>query len=351
MTPGATTPPRGRGTGTNPPNRFERLSVSLDEDAESPTAPRTHFYRDGTRSIISRNDSPDIGFDTSINPYRGCEHGCAYCYARPYHEYLGFSSGLDFESRIMVKTDAPELLRSELQKKTWSPQVLAISGVTDCYQPIERKLEITRGCLKVLAEFRNPVAIVTKNHLVTRDRDHLGELARHRAAAVHLSITTLDADLSSKMEPRASRPEHRLEAIRLLAEAGIPVGVLVAPIIPGLNEHEIPAVLDAAARAGATFAGYTVLRLPYAVKDIFQSWLETHYPDRVDRVLGRIREMRRGQLNRSDFRERMRGSGFLAEEIGRLFRVAARRAGLNQRRFELSTAAFRRVSTGQLELF
>jgi len=346
------TPPHGRGSPIQPPNRFERLHVALDEDIEQEgPAPRTQFYRDAARSIISRNDSPDLGFDASINVYRGCEHGCSYCYARPYHEYLGFSSGLDFESRIMVKLDAPELLRAELSHPHWTPQRLAMSGVTDCYQPVERKLEITRRCLEVLAEFRNPVAIVTKNHLVTRDRDLLSSLAAHQAACVHLSITTLDASLSSRLEPRASRPAHRLSAIRRLSEAGVPVGVLVAPVIPGLNEHEIPAILSAAAEAGAQFAGYTVLRLPYAVKDIFRSWLEAHFPDRVERVLGRVREMRGGELNKSSFSERMRGTGAIADEIRQLFQVCLRRHGLNQRYSELSTAAFRRSDPIQPELF
>jgi DNA repair photolyase len=352
MHPRPPTPPHGRGSPIQPPNRFEHLHVSLDEDIEQEgPAPRTQFYRDAARSIMSRNDSPDLGFDASINVYRGCEHGCSYCYARPYHEYLGFSSGLDFETRIMVKLDAPELLRAELSHRRWTPQRLAMSGVTDCYQPVERKLEITRRCLQVLAEFRNPVAIVTKNHLVTRDCDLLSSLAAHRAACVHISITTLDASLASRLEPRASRPAHRLAAIRTLAEAGVPVGVLVAPVIPGLNEHEIPAILAAAAEAGAQFAGYTVLRLPYAVKDIFRSWLEAHFPDRVERVLGRVREMRGGELNESSFGERMRGTGAIADEIRQLFQVCLRRHGLNQRYVDLSTAAFRRPGPIQQELF
>lgn len=344
--------PRGRGAAVQPPSRFERLSVELDEEfaAEQP-GPRTQFFRDHSRSIISRNDSPDIPFGASINPYRGCEHGCAYCYARPTHEYLGFSSGLDFESRIMVKLDAPKLLRAELLSAKWLPRTLALSGVTDCYQPVERRLEITRGCLEVLAEFRNPVGIVTKNHLVTRDIDHLSSLAAHDAARVFLSVTTLDSALGSRLEPRASRPSHRLDAVRRLDEAGIPVGVMVAPIIPGINEHEIPAILDAAAEAGARFAGYTVLRLPHAVKDVFTSWLETHLPERAEMVLGRIRSLRHGKLNASDWGERFRGAGIFADEISRMFEVAARRAGLNRDRSPLSTAAFHRPGLSQPELF
>lgn len=345
--------PRGRGSGLQqPPNRFERLSVTLDEEfAAEASGPRTQFLRDSARSIISRNDSPDISFGASINAYRGCEHGCAYCYARPSHEYLGFSSGLDFESRILVKMEAAALLRAELASPKWKPEPLVMSGVTDCYQPIERKLGITRACLEVLAEFRNPVVIITKNHLVTRDLDPLSRLATHAAARVFLSVTTLDADLGSRLEPRASRPARRLAAIRDLAAAGIPVGVLVAPVIPGLNEHEIPAILAAAAEAGAQTAGYTVLRLPYAVKDIFRAWLEAHFPERVDRVLNRVRSLRGGKLNDSTFGERMRGDGIFADEIANLFAISARRAGLNRRRSELSTAAFRRPPGAQLELF
>jgi DNA repair photolyase len=253
-----------RGAGSNPANRFDRISVefdaassgALDENGnDARPALRTQFFRDSASTIIVRNTSPDVGFEASLNPYRGCEHGCSYCFARPYHEYLGFSAGLDFESRIMVKEDAPELLRAELSKKSWKPVTLAMSGVTDIYQPVERKLEVTRRCLAVLAEFRQPVGLITKNQLVTRDIDHLGELARHDATCVTLSMTTLDPELSRAMEPRASLPEQRLAAIRALRAAGIPAGVNVAPVIPGLNDHELPRILEAAAAAGACFAG------------------------------------------------------------------------------------------------
>ena len=344
---------RGRGAAVQPKNRFERLAVEIDEEfaAAGQPGPRTQFLRDAARSIISRNDSPDIPFGASINPYRGCEHGCAYCYARPYHEYLGFSSGLDFESRIMVKLEAPALLRGELMHPRWQPQPLAMSGVTDCYQPIERKLMITRGCLEVLAEFRNPVGIVTKNHLVTRDIDHLSHLAAHDAVRVFLSLTTLDAGLASKLEPRASRPAMRLEAIRQLAEAGVPAGVMVAPILPGINEHEIPAILETAAAAGAVTAGYTVLRLPHAVKDVFKAWLETHFPDRMETVMNRVRSLRHGELNVSTWGERFRGEGIFADEIAQLFSVSARRAGLNRERRPLSTGAFRRPGPAQLDFW
>lgn len=346
-----------RGATFNPANRFERLMLTFDDAArgelltasERP-ALRTQFFKDHASSIITRNTSPDVGFNASLNPYRGCEHGCAYCYARPYHEYLGFSAGLDFESRIMVKEDAPELLRAELERPTWKPEVLALSGVTDPYQPVERKLELTRRCLAVLAEFRQPVAIVTKNRLVARDADLLSRLASHQAARVTLSITTLDETLAHALEPRASPPRHRLEAIRLLRAAGVPVGVNVAPVIPGLNDHEIPRILDAAAEAGACTAGWMMLRLPFGVKDIFLEWLERHYPDKKARVIARIREVRGGALNDSTFGKRFTGDGIFAEQIGALFRAAARRLGLDRERPPLSGSGFRRPGPEQLEL-
>ena len=264
------------------------------------------------------------------------------CYARPYHEYLGFSAGLDFESKILVKESAPELLRRELMSPKWQPRVLGISGVTDAYQPIERRLQLTRRCLEVLAEARNPVAIITKNHLVTRDCDLIAELARHNAAAVFLSITTLDPDLGRRMEPRASAPAGRLAAITELRRAGIPAGVMVAPIIPGLTDHEIPAILEAAADAGAAFACRSMLRLPYGVAELFETWLTQHFPDRKDKVLGRIRDIRGGALNDSQFGRRMRGEGVLAKSIADLFEVARAKVGLPAHPPELSAAAFRR---------
>lgn len=352
---------RGRGTVENPGNRFEKLSIEpdagaweeiakVDPDFE-PQRPKTEYLRDDSQSIISQNNSPDIGFTHSLNPYRGCEHGCAYCYARPYHEYLGFNAGLDFETRIMVKEKAPELLEKHLAKKSWQPTSLACSGVTDCYQPLERELEITRGCLEVLADFRNPVGIVTKNALVTRDVDHLAKLASFHASTVVLSITTLDSKLCGILEPRASRPAARLDALRQLSEAGIAVGVSVAPIIPGLNEHEIPAILEAAAEHGATFASGTVLRLPYGVKDVFSAWLDQFLPERKELILGRVRELRGGALNSSAFGTRLRGTGPLADQIQQMLTIAKRRAGLDKPREMLSTAAFRRRIPGQMELF
>jgi DNA repair photolyase len=343
-------PIRGRGVADNPPSRFDRIVYERDPDIppDEDVAPATILLRDTTRSIIATNDSPDVGFDASINPYRGCEHGCAYCYARPYHEYLGLSAGLDFETKILVKEDAPELLRRELMSQRWQPRHLGISGVTDAYQPVERRLRLTRRCLEVLAEFRNPVCIVTKNHLVTRDIDLLGELAKHQAACVIISVTTLDAELARRMEPRATQPAGRLAAIEELSRAGIPTGVMVAPIIPGLNDHEIPAILDAVAKAGASFAGYTILRLPYGVAELFESWLARHFPERKEKVLGRIRGMRDGKLNEPRFGVRMKGEGVLAKTIADLFALARRQAGLDRRAPELSTAAFRRPGKATL---
>lgn len=345
--------PVGRGTGLNPPNRFERLHVERDPDCEPEETidPRTEFYPDATESVLTRNESPDIPFRYGLNSYRGCEHGCAYCYARPYHEYLGWGSGIDFETKIMVKLRAPELLRKELSSAKWTPQPIAMSGVTDCYQPAERKFQLSRQCLQVLAEFRNPVGIVTKNHLVTRDADVLAELAKYNCAAVFLTITTLDAELSGKLEPRASRPQHRLRAIRELVAAGVPVGVMVAPVIPGLTEHELPSILEAAAEAGATNACYVVLRLPHAVKQIFIDWLERNEPLKKERVLSRVRDLRGGKLSISDWGARMKGEGIFAEQIHDMFKVAARRAGLNEARRELSTEHFRNGRGVQGELF
>ena len=344
----------GRGAAGNPKNRFEKIEVEPEPgelDAEEP-GPETVYLRDASRSIIARNDSPDIGFDASINPYRGCSHGCIYCYARPTHEYLGLSAGLDFESKILVKEDAPELLRKQLSSPRWKPKVLSISGVTDCYQPIEMKLRITRRCLKVLAEFRNPVAIVTKNHLVTRDIDLLSELAQHDAAVVAVSLTTLDDDLRRVMEPRTSRPVRRLAAIQALDRAGVPVGVMTAPVIPGLNDHELPNLISAAAEAGAGFATYTPVRLPYAVRPLFEDWLARHFPERKEKVLNRICSMRGGKLNDSRFGSRMRGEGIFADQIYQLFDISCRRAGLEGKRFpRLSTAAFRRPGEIQPSFF
>jgi DNA repair photolyase len=334
---------RGRGAAGNPANRFEQIHLErdIDWDPSEDAAPTTHFYKDSSCTIISYNDSPDVGFSASINAYRGCEHGCIYCYARPTHEYLGLSAGLDFESKIIVKENAPQLLRKELSARKWKPQTLAMSGVTDCYQPIERKLKLTRGCLEVLRDFRNPVCIVTKNHLVTRDIDLLSELASFRAAAVFVSVTTLDSTLTPRLEPRTSLPKHRLAAIRAVSQAGIPVGFLAAPVIPGLTDHEIPSIVAAAVEAGAQFGGYVTLRLPYALSGMFEDWLARHFPERKEKVLNRIRALRGGKLNDPNFGSRMRGDGIFADQIESLFEVACRKAGIAGRRPELSAAAFR----------
>jgi DNA repair photolyase len=355
--PQSTAAIHGRGASWSPANRFEKLHVDtnepdlVDEDPDGEERPRrqTEFFRDGTKTIIARNQSPDVGFETSINPYRGCEHGCIYCFARPTHEYLGFSAGLDFESRIMVKEDAPRLLEAELSSPKWKPQMLMMSAVTDCYQPIERKLRLTRRCLEVVAKFRNPIGILTKNRLVTRDIDLLSGLARHQAAAVNLSVTTLDAKLQQILEPRTSPPAARLDAVKQLRAAGIPTGVMVAPVIPGINDHEIPTIVEACAKAGAQFAGYVLLRLPWAVAPLFERWLDEHFPERKAKVLARIRHMRGGErLYDSRWRKRQTGEGIFAEQIANIFEVSCRRAGMGARP-KLSTAAFRRPQE-QLEL-
>ena len=330
----------GRGTAANPPNRFDPLHV--ERDLDQPDGGHTLYYRDRSGSILVENDSPDVGCRWGINPYRGCEHGCVYCFARPTHQYLGFSAGLDFERRIMVKNDAPALLRAALHHPRWQPAPVMFSGNTDCYQPVERTLEITRRCLQVFAEFRNPVSMITKSALVARDADVLHELERYDAAHVMSSITTLDPDLARRLEPRAAIPTKRLEAIGTLTAAGVPVGVMIGPVIPGLNDAEIPRILEAAAAAGARSAAWVLLRLPTPVDELFVSWLETHFPDRKERVLGRIRECRGGELSDSRFGVRQRGEGPYAQQLRQLFDVTARRHGLDRPQPALSTAAFRR---------
>lgn len=346
------TPIRGRGSVSNPPNRFEPLHIAPDleqrEDVD-PGSPATIYLRDFSKSVISSNTSPDIPFDRSLNPYRGCEHGCIYCYARPTHEYFGLSAGLDFETRIFVKEDAPALLRAELCAESWEPQLIALSGVTDPYQPIERRLGLTRGCLEVLAEVRNPVSVITKNALVTRDLDLLEELARHRAVSVSLSVTTLDEHVRRVMEPRTSTAANRLEAIAALRARNIPVGVSVAPVVPGITDHEIPEILKQAAAAGAQHASFIMLRLPFGVKDLFERWLEEHFPERRQKVLHRIAELRGGRLNDPRFGSRMSGAGPWAETVGGIFHAARERAGMSTSFPALSTQAFKRTR-GQLAL-
>ncbi len=356
--PGPT--PRGRGTRLNPANRFEGLSLTVlpQEAARLVEAHprgvqiRTRVYRDATRTIINRVDSPDLGFKWTVNPYRGCETACCYCYARPTHETLGFSCGLDFETKIVAKPDAPRLLRRELASPRWTGEPIVMSGVTDCYQPLERRLRITRRCLEVLAECRQPVCLVTKHRLIVRDLDLLKTLAETRAVNVSISLTTLDAKLAAVMEPRASHPRDRLRAIGELSDAGVPVGVMVAPVMPGLNDREIPRLLHAAAEAGAGSATWVMLRLPHQVKTLFLDWLRVHVPDRAARVEGLLRSLRGGRLSDSRFGDRMRGQGPFAAQIAETFRVFAARYGLDRPLPTPSSAMFRRPGdAGQLGLF
>ncbi len=346
-------PIRGRGTFTNPANRFMRLEVTPDpEHSDDGISPKTCFFHDDAADVIAVNNSPDVPFEASVNPYRGCEHGCVYCYARPFHEYLDMSPGLDFETRIMVKKNAAEKLRKQLQRNSWKPQTVSVSGVTDPYQPVERKLGVTRRCLEVLAEFRNPFTIVTKNHLVTRDIDILGEMASYNAVRVMVSLTSMNTDLIQVMEPRTSRPERRLATVRELSRAGIPVGVLFAPVIPGLTDEELPRLVAEAARAGADFGNYVLLRLPGAVVPLFDSWLDQHFPDRKQKILSRLKSLRGGSLYDTRFGYRMKGEGAYAEQIRQTFCIASRRHGLGDSSKPLSTQHFRRVpSQGELDLF
>jgi DNA repair photolyase len=353
---------RGRGSAVlNPGNRFEDMRLHIlgehidQQLIEHPDGVQviTQALPDDSRTIINKVvDSPDIPFNWTVNPYRGCEHGCIYCYARPTHEYLGMSCGLDFETKIMVKHNAPGMLRKELANPKWSGEPIVFSGVTDCYQPLEATYKITRGCIEVCAEFNQPLSIVTKNHLVTRDIDVLSKLAKINAVRVAISITTLDGKLASMMEPRASSPRDRLRAIRELTDAGIPTIVMTAPIIPGLNDREIPALLHAAAEAGAIKAGWTMMRLPYELKSLFLEWLQRCVPEKAARIEHLIREVRGGNLSDPRFGSRMRGEGKTAEAIKRMFQIYARKCGLDRTLPEMSSGAFRRpASNGQLGLF
>ena len=328
---------KGRGSQIDPPNRFggpyhvpDLEQVEHDEDYLASLHNRpTEYIPDRSRSIVTENDSPDVGFRFSINPYRGCSHGCPYCYARQTHEYLGYSAGLDFETKILVKESAPELFREFLSRDKWQPEPIAMSGVTDPYQPAERQFLLTRGCLEVAAEARQPIGLVTKNALVVRDLDILRNMAEGNLVHVTISITTLDAELARCMEPRTSTPTARLKAVSSLREAGVPVRVLAAPIIPGLNDSEIPSILAAAADAGAQAAAFTMLRLPLTVAPVFLEWLRRTQPTRAARIEGRIRAVRGGKLNDPEFGKRMCGSGELAEQIAELFRLFAKKYGLD----------------------
>lgn len=334
----------GRGALSNATSRYDdekRIRTNDGWDIEDELPPlRTTLTRDATRTIIARNSSPDIPFDRSINPYRGCEHGCIYCFARPTHAYLGLSPGLDFETKILFKPEAAALLTAELASPKYRCDVVAMGTNTDPYQPVERDLKITRQILRVLSDFNNPVGIVTKNHLITRDIDILGDMAKRNLAEVFLSITTLDRDLARTMEPRASAPHRRLDAIRELAAAGIPVGVMTAPMIPGLNDHEMEAILDASAAAGATRAGYTALRLPLEIKELFEEWLRANRPDRAERILSLVRQMRGGELYKAEFGTRMKGEGPIAQLLSQRFAAAVKRLDLNRVRYRLDTMRF-----------
>ncbi len=348
--PGAPTtrplPPKGRGAQTNADGRFERLSHhrehdGWDDDAR-PEPLRTTTLYDATRTIIARNASPDLSFDRSINPYRGCEHGCIYCFARPTHAYLGLSPGLDFESRILVKPRAAELLEAELSAPGYTPRPIALGTNTDPYQPLERDHRITRQILEVLSRRNHPVAIVTKSDLITRDLDILGPMAERGLAKAAISITTLDRDLARAMEPRAATPEKRLQAIRALSRAGVPSAVMTAPLIPALNDAEMETILERAREAGASAAGYVVLRLPLEIKDLFRDWLEAHAPDKAAHVMALVRAMRGGRDYDAAWGTRMKGAGPYARLLAQRFRVAARRLGLNAQRMPLDATQFLR---------
>jgi DNA repair photolyase len=348
---------RGRGAGANPAGRYEtvrreRFDDGWDLDEEAAKLP-TEIIVEKPRTIITKNDSPDISFDRSINPYRGCEHGCVYCFARPSHAFQGLSPGLDFETKIFAKPNAPELLEKELRAPTYEPRTIALGANTDPYQPAERRFRITRGILEVLNRANHPVGIVTKSALVTRDIDILAQMADRQLAKVAVSITTLDPRLARRMEPRAASPAKRLDTVRRLAEAGIPVSVLVAPIIPAINEHEIEAILKASYEAGAREAGYVLLRLPHELKDLMRDWLAEHYPDKLRHVFSLLQESHGGKDYDSEWRTRQTGVGPFAWLIGRRFEKATQSLGFNRRRLKLRTDLFTPPAkeTGQLSLF
>ena len=352
-------PRKGRGAGTNPEGRFETVEREAFDDGwdrqeDDLSALETHVTEERVRSIISHNDSPDIPFTQSINPYAGCEHGCVYCYARPTHAYRNLSPGIDFETRLFAKVNAAEKLREELSRPGYRCDVISIGANTDPYQPIEREYRITRSILEVCAAFNQPVGIVTKNAMVERDLDILAPMARKRLASVFISVNNLDHDLARRMEPRCSAPARRLQAMRAVSAAGVPVGVLVAPVVPFLNDHQIEAVLEAAWESGARQAGYVLMRLPWEVKDLFREWLERHYPLKAKHVMSRVHAMRGGRDNDPQFGSRMRGTGELARLLAQRFEKACERFGFNAgaRNASLDTTQFRVPQrSGQLSLF
>lgn len=349
------------GSNIDPPNRFEPVHRETDteylewdqEHLRELEHRRIEYIPDVSKTIISENNSPDIPFRYSLNPYRGCIHACTYCYARPTHEYLGFNAGLDFETKVIVKHDAAKLFRDFLTKDSWIPESITFSGVTDCYQPAERQFRLTRQCLEVALECRQPVSIVSKNALVLRDLDILRQLAADNLVHVLMSITTLNTDLARDMEPRTSVPAAKLRAIRMLAEAGIPTGVMVAPVIPGLNDSELPAILEAASKAGSHSAAYILLRLPLTVEPVFLEWLHRTQPQKAEMVSGRIRRTRNGKMNSSEWGERMRGSGELALQIRQMFGLFRQKYGLADKLPPHDCSLFRPPvpRSGQLRLF
>ncbi len=351
----------GRGSSLRIKNRFEKIELETTfdqleaDDIQLIEKIATEYFDDDANSIVSENQSPDIDFRFSLNPYRGCAHGCSYCYARPTHEYLGLNAGIDFESKIFVKRQAASLFRKWLGRKKWGDQVepVMLSGVTDCYQPCEREFRLTRKCLKVALEHRQPMRITTKNSLVTRDLDLLKKMAALNLIVVTISIGTLDQNLVRIMEPRSSSPRARLDAIQQLASAGVPVKVLVAPIIPGLNDAQIPSILNTVAEHGASRAGYVMLRLPLSVEPVFIDWLDSHMPDAKEKILGRVRSLRGGKLYNSDFSQRMQGTGIWADQIKALFQLNLRTAGLKSGTPQLDCRQFcaPEVTNGQGRLF
>ncbi|MBX3722103.1 MAG: PA0069 family radical SAM protein [Turneriella sp.] len=352
---------RGRGAGLQPASRFEKTSRENFDDGwdipEEETSLRTQIFPDESRTIFAKNESPDIPFSVSVNAYRGCEHGCIYCFARPTHNYFDLSSGLDFESKIFAKFGAARLMEKEFRKPKYIPQTIAMSGVTDIYQPVERRLKITRSLLEVCEAYNHPVALITKNALIRRDIDILSRLAEKNLVRAYVSITSLDGNLARRMEPRASTPSQRLAAVKALTAAGIETGVMLAPQIPFVNDHELEAILAAAAAAGATSAAYITLRLPWDIKQLFHDWLKRHFTEREEKVIAQIRAMHHGKEYEAGFFNRMQGTGQYAEMLGQRFHIAAKRLGLLRERSAMTTALFSRplqaiyADDGQLSLF
>ena len=347
---------KGRGAQFNPESRFQRLNYvqqhfETAEEWEKFKEQKTEYFLDDSKKVVNKISSPDVGMDFSVNPYQGCEHGCIYCYARNTHEYWGYSAGHDFESKIIIKKNAPDLLRRTFDKKSWQPAVISLSGNTDCYQPIERKMKLTRQLLEVCLEYRNPVGIITKNALVLRDLDILQELAQQKLVRVYTSITGMDEGLRQLLEPRTSTYKTRLKIVETCAGKGIPTGVMVAPLIPGLNDHQLFPVLKAASEAGALWAGYTVVRLNGAVALLFRDWLQKTMPDRAEKVWHHIQGCHGGQVNDSRFGKRMRGDGHMAQIIKQQFALYCKKLALNEKEKSFDLTKFQRPHKGQLNLF